>query len=73
MYDIAIHEAGLGEELFSGGDVAKVAANMSRLVGHLMPVFSQVRPPSTAVTKVRGRASRYVCQVLHGWWRPRPT
>lgn len=45
MYDIAVNEAGLGPGALSGGDVARVAAGMPALVGRLMPVFGQVRPP----------------------------
>lgn len=44
MFDLAVNEAGIDDGIFSGGDVEVVAANMGRLVGHLVPVFSQVRP-----------------------------
>jgi hypothetical protein len=43
MYDFAVHEAGLGPELLSGGDYATVRRHAARLVGHLLPVFSCIR------------------------------
>lgn len=66
MYDIAANEAGLEE--MSGGDVYFVASNMHRLVGHLMPVFSQVRPPSksrveSTSTTTRKPANRKVSEL----------
>ncbi len=59
MYDLAINEAGIDDDAFCGDDIAYVAANMGRLVGHLIPVFSQVRPtlrpgdPAARKTKKR--------------------
>lgn len=48
MYDIAVNEANLGPEMLSAGDVSVVMANMHHLVGRLMPVFGQTRPPPKA-------------------------
>ena len=50
-YDLAVNEAGLGDDLLSHGDFAVVQANMHRLVGRLVLLAGQVRKTVDVVQK----------------------
>ena len=57
MYDLAANEAGLGPQFSSRGNIRTVIDNMRHLVGHVIPVFSQVRAPSAAAAAAAAHAA----------------